>query len=67
VPWDFIPRLSCIHQAAGSHFHKVGITLWRAADPDGFELLVRRSFIDHFWQLVVAGSQEFGLTAAVAA
>ena len=66
-PMDF--HLSVFHanQAASTHFHKVGITLWRTGNAGDFELLVRRSFIDHFWQLAVAGSHELGITAAVAA
>lgn len=62
-PMDFHPNAFHIDQAATTHFHKVGITLWRTAAPPNFELLVRRSFIDHFWQLVMAGSREFGITA----
>jgi sarcosine oxidase subunit gamma len=66
-PMDFHPNAFDVDQAATTHFHKVGITLWRAADASGFELLVRRSFIDHFWQLVVAGSREFGISDELAA
>jgi sarcosine oxidase subunit gamma len=66
-PMDFHPSTFHADQAASTHFHKVGITLWRTGDAGDFELLVRRSFIDHFWQLAVAGSHEFGITAAVAA
>ena len=66
-PMDFHPSAFHMDQAASTHFHKVGITLWRTDDAANFELLVRRSFIDHFWQLAVAGSREFGITAAVAA
>jgi sarcosine oxidase subunit gamma len=66
-PMDFHPSAFHMDQAASTHFHKVGITLWRTGDAANFELLVRRSFIDHFWQLAVAGSREFGITAAVAA
>lgn len=66
-PMDFHPNAFDVDQAATTHFHKVGITLWRGSDATGFELLVRRSFIDHFWQLVVAGSREFGITETVAA
>lgn len=61
-PMDFHPSAFHADQAATTHFYKVGITLWRTAAPN-FELLVRRSFIDHFWQLVMAGSREFGITA----
>jgi sarcosine oxidase subunit gamma len=66
-PMDFHPNAFHVDQAATTHFHKVGTTLWRAADASGFELLVRRSFIDHFWQLVVAGSREFGISDELAA
>ena len=66
-PMDFHPNAFHVGQAATTHFHKVGITLWRTADASGFELLVRRSFIDHFWQLVVAGSCEFGISDELAA
>jgi len=66
-PMDFHPSAFHVDQAASTHFHKVGISLWRAGDAANIELLVRRSFIDHFWQLTVAGSHEFGITAAVAA
>jgi heterotetrameric sarcosine oxidase gamma subunit len=64
---DFHPNAFDVDQAATTHFHKVGITLWRGSDATGFELLVRRSFIDHFWQLVVAGSSEFGISVELAA
>lgn len=66
-PMDFHPSAFHVDQAASTHFHKVGITIWRTGAASHFELLVRRSFIDHFWQLAVAGSKEFGITAAVAA
>jgi sarcosine oxidase subunit gamma len=66
-PMDFHPNAFDVDQAATTHFHKVGITLWRGSDATGFELLVRRSFIDHFWQLVVAGSSEFGISVELAA
>jgi sarcosine oxidase subunit gamma len=66
-PMDFHPNAFDVDQTATTHFHKVGITLWRGSDATGFELLVRRSFIDHFWQLVVAGSSEFGISVELAA
>jgi sarcosine oxidase subunit gamma len=65
-PMDFHPNAFDVDQAATTHFHKVGITLWKTAEVSGFELLVRRSFIDHFWQLVVTGSREFGITDKLA-
>ena len=66
-PMDFHPNAFDVDQAATTHFHKVGITLWRGSDATGFELLVRRSLIDDFWQLVVAGSSEFGISVELAA
>lgn len=39
-------------QSAGTHFFKVGIYLWQRDNTPMFEMLVRRSFIDHFWQLI---------------
>ena len=66
-PMDFHPNAFHVDQAATTHFHKVGITVWKSGEASRFELLVRRSFIDHFWQRVVAGSREFGITETVAA
>jgi sarcosine oxidase subunit gamma len=66
-PMDFHPNAFHVDQAATTHFHKVGITVWKSGDASRFELLVRRSFIDHFWQLVVAGSREFGISDELAA
>ena len=63
-PMDFHPSAFHADQAATTHFYKVGITLWQTGDASGFELLVRRSFIDHFWQLAATGSREFGIIAA---
>lgn len=60
-PMDFHPSVFPIGRAASTHFFKVGITLWQTEPAPHFELLVRRSFIDHFWQLMVACSAEFGL------
>ena len=65
-PMDFHPNAFHVDQAATTHFHKVGITVWKSGDASRFELLVRRSFIDHFWQLVVAGSREFGISDELA-
>lgn len=62
-PMDFHPRAFAAHQAVGTHFYKVGLTLWLTADPDHFQMLVRRSFIDHFWQLIDHASVEGGRAA----
>lgn len=52
-PMDLHERAFPAGRAVGTHFYKVGITLWREGDqPDAYQLLVRRSFIDHFWQLI---------------
>jgi sarcosine oxidase, subunit gamma len=51
-PLDLHPRAFAAGQAAGTHFFKVGLTLWLSDAADGMQMLVRRSFIDHFWQLI---------------
>lgn len=51
-PMDLHPRAFPAHRAVGTHFYKVGLTLWLTPEPDQFQMLVRRSFIDHFWQLI---------------
>lgn len=51
-PLDLHPRAFAPGQAAGTHFFKVGLTLWLNEQADGLQMLVRRSFIDHFWQLI---------------
>lgn len=61
-PMDLHPRAFSPHRAVGTHFYKVGLTLWLTAEPDRFQMLVRRSFIDHFWQLIDHASSESGRT-----
>lgn len=51
-PMDLHVRAFPLGRAVGTHFYKVGLTLWLSAEPDQFQVLVRRSFIDHFWQLI---------------
>ncbi len=66
-PMDLHPRAFKPGQSAGTHFFKVGITLWQHDDAPTFELLVRRSFIDHFWQLVDHCALDCGREARKAA
>ena len=61
-PMDLHPRAFPAHRAVGTHFYKVGLTLWLTAEHDRFQMLVRRSFIDHFWQLIDHASLESGRT-----
>ncbi len=51
-PMDLHPSVFKPGQSAGTHFFKVGIYLWQRDNAPTFEMLVRRSFIDHFWQLI---------------
>ncbi len=51
-PMDLHPRAFTFGRAVGTHFYKVGLSLWLTGEPDGLQMLVRRSFIDHFWQLI---------------
>lgn len=66
-PLDLHPRSFQPGQAAGSHFFKVGIYLWMHDDASTFQLLVRRSFIDHFWQLISHCTLDCGWAARQAA
>lgn len=59
-PMDLHPRAFPPHRAVGTHFYKVGLTLWLTAEHDRFQMLVRRSFIDHFWQLIDHACLESG-------
>jgi len=63
-PMDLHPRAFPAGRAVGTHFFKVGLTLWASGESDGFQMLVRRSFIDHFWQLIDHASLEHGRAAA---
>lgn len=66
-PLDLHPRVFQPGQAAGTHFFKVGITLWQRDEAPTFELLVRRSFIDHFWPLLKHCTLDCGWVARRAA
>jgi sarcosine oxidase, subunit gamma len=61
-PMDLHPRAFPVHHAVGTHFYKVGLTLWLSPEPEHFQMLVRRSFIDHFWQLIDHASVDSGRT-----
>lgn len=62
-PMDFHPHVFHADQVATTHFFKVGITIWQSGPAPDFKLLVRRSFIDHFWQLTQSCAREFGLVS----
>lgn len=66
-PMDLHPSVFKPGQAAGTHFFKVGIYLWQRDDAPTFEMLVRRSFIDHFWQLVTHCTWDCGWVTKLAA
>lgn len=63
-PMDLHPRAFAAGRAVGTHFFKVGLTLWSTGEPHGFQMLVRRSFIDHFWQLIDHASLGHGRAAS---
>jgi sarcosine oxidase subunit gamma len=63
-PVDLHVRAFQPGRTAGTHFFKVGIYLWRCDGASTFQMLVRRSFIDHFWKLVEHCSLDFGVAAA---
>ncbi len=67
-PIDFHPAEFTSGKAVGTHFFKVSLYCWlredaptdTSTDAPIFEMLVRRSFIDHFWQLIEQCSLEWG-------
>ena len=62
-PMDLHVRAFPSGRAVGTHFYKVGLTLWLIAEPDHCQMRVRRSFIDHFWQLIDHASVGSGRAA----
>lgn len=60
-PLDLHPSAFKPGMAAGSHFYKTTITLWMIDEEPRFEILVRRSFVRYFWQLLEAACLECGL------
>ena len=66
-PLDLHPSVFKPGQSAGTLFFKVGIYLWQRDNTPTFEMLVRRSFIDHFWQLINHCTLDCGWLARQAA
>lgn len=66
-PLDLHARVFKPDQSAGTLFFKVGIYLWQLDNTPTFEMLVRRSFIDHFWQLINHCTLDCGWRARQAA
>jgi sarcosine oxidase subunit gamma len=60
-PLDLHPRVFQPGAAAGSHFFKASVWLWRTDESQSFELLVRRSFMGYVWLLLERCTQECGL------
>lgn len=66
-PLDLHPSVFKPGQSAGTLFFKVGIYLWQRDNAPTFEMLVRRSFVDHFWQLINLCTLDCGWVAKQAA
>jgi sarcosine oxidase subunit gamma len=66
-PMDFHPAIFKPGKAVGTNFFKIGIYVWQRDEAPSYEMLVRRSFIDHFWQLIDHCALDFGWTARHAA
>lgn len=60
-PLDLHPRVFQPGQAAGSQFFKAQIWLWPTAQPDTFELLVRRSFQGYVRLMLERSTRACGL------
>lgn len=60
-PLDLHPRVFQPGQASGSQFFKAQVWLWRAAETDTFELLVRRSFQGYVQRMLERSTRGCGL------
>lgn len=60
-PLDLHPRVFPRGACAGSHFFKASVWLWQPDEAPGYELLVRRSFMDYVWLMLERASAEHGL------
>ncbi len=60
-PLDLHPTVFKPGMAAGTHFYKAAITIWMIDEEPRYEILVRRSFVRYFWQLLQASCVECGL------
>lgn len=60
-PLDLHPRAFAAGRCAGTHFFKASVWLWRAPDGEGFELLVRRSFVGYVRLMLERCTLECGL------
>lgn len=63
LPLDLRDRSFAVGQVASTGFHHVGVTLWRSTD--GYELFVPRSFAVSLWEMLVEGSEQYGLAIEV--
>lgn len=59
-PLDLHPRHFPIGACAGTHFFKTSVLLW-CVDDDGFELLVRSSFVGYVECLLESCTRECGM------
>jgi sarcosine oxidase, subunit gamma len=66
-PLDLHPRAFGPDAAAGSHFFKASVWLWRGDDAATFELLVRRSFTGYVGLMLERCTTECGLVTHVLA
>jgi len=57
-PLDLHPSVLQAGQCAQSHYFKAGVVL-RPLSSDSYELVVRRSFADYFYQIMLDAADEF--------
>ncbi len=62
-PLDLHPRVFGAGQAAGTHFFKTSVWLWRPGDAPAFDVLVRRSFRPYVREMLARATREVGLTS----
>lgn len=60
-PLDLHAHAFAAGRCAGTHFFKASVWLWRTLDGEGFELLVRRSFVGYVRLMLERCTLECGL------
>jgi len=57
-PLDLHPQVLQVGHCAQSHYFKAGVLL-KPISPNSYELVVRRSFADYFYRIMLTAAEEF--------
>ena len=62
LPLDLREQSFPVGSVASTAFHHVGVTLWRSEL--GYELFIPRGFALSLWELLIAASEQYGLSVS---